>query len=341
MGANPRYITAGSLKTTSIQTPTSDRLNQTLQGWGLGIGVLNSPRPLHVHKAENHHRVTWKLIKNAAPPRTYKSEPLGWGLGIFTWKERRGQLLSKICHLWARIASQGPPGFSKRQPQGLSFGAGAHRSAQAGTKAVSVAEASRALCLRQEVALPSALPSPPKGTQHPSGGHPPPEGAHTVSRPPLYPCPGQGQVQTVLTHTIVASLTKQMDALSPQGWAHLSPRFCGRHASPHSRPPCSNLERPCPSASCQLPAILRGPLTPPKDPADSSLPAHSASNGMTGGRESALLLSHPCALCQPQTVERGHPPGSTPNRAGSCENASWRNPHLVASGGPREQVGAL
>lgn len=160
VGANPRYITTGSLKTTSVQTPTSDRLNQTLQGWGLGIGVLNSPGPLHVHKAENHCRVTWKLIKNAAPPRTYKSEPLGWGLGIFRWKERRGQLLSKICHLWARIASQGPPGFSKQQPQGLSFGAGAHRSARAGTEAVAAGEASRAPCLRQEVALPPALPRP-------------------------------------------------------------------------------------------------------------------------------------------------------------------------------------
>lgn len=152
-----------------------------------------------------------------------------------------------------------------------------------------------------------------------------------MSRPPLYPRPGQGQVQTVLTHTIVASLTEQMDTLSPQGWAHLSPRFCGRHASPHSHPPCSNLERPCPSTSCQLPAILRAPLTPPplKDPADSSLPTHSASNGMTGGCKGALPPSHPRALCQPQTVERGHPPGSTPNRAGGCENARWRNPHLV------------
>lgn len=116
VGTNPRYITAGSLKTTSVQAPTSDQLNQTLQGWGLGTGVLNSPGRLHMHKAENHCRVTWKLIKNVAPPRTYKSEPLGWGLGIFRWKEHRGQLLSKICNFWAQIASQGPPGFSKRQP---------------------------------------------------------------------------------------------------------------------------------------------------------------------------------------------------------------------------------
>ena len=190
----------------------------------------------------------------------------------------------------------GPSWLQQKTTARLEFCGRSSHSAQAGTEAVAEAEASRALCLRQEAALPPALSRPPKGTQHPSGGHPPPEGAHTVSRPPLYPCPGQGQVQTVLTHTIVASLTEQMDALSPQGWDHLSLRFCGRHASPHSRPPCSNLERPCPSASCRLPAILRGPLTPPKDPADSSLPAHSASNGMTGGCKSALPLSHPCAL---------------------------------------------
>jgi len=101
VGTNPSYITAGSLKTTSVQTPSSDQLNQTLQGWGLGTAVLNSPGPLHRHKPENHGRVTWKLIKNVAPPRTYKSEPLGWGLGIFRWKEHRGQPLSKICNLWA------------------------------------------------------------------------------------------------------------------------------------------------------------------------------------------------------------------------------------------------
>lgn len=134
-------------------------------------------------------------------------------------------------------------------------------------------EASRAPCLRREAALPPALPAPHQGHAAPTRRSHLPGWGHTQCPAHLcIPALGRARCRRVLTHTIVASLTEQMDTLSPQGWAHLSLRFCGRHSSPHSRPPCSNLKRPCPSSSRQLPAILRAPLTPPppKGPPDFS-----------------------------------------------------------------------
>lgn len=112
-----------------------------------------------------------------------------------------------------------------------------------------------------------------------------------MSRPPLIPAPRQGQGADGCSHTIVASLAEQMDTLSPLGWAHLSPRFCGRHASPIPVPSLLQPEGPCPSSSRQLPTILRAPLTPlPRKVLLTSLPTHSASDGMT--RVPSSYLTH-------------------------------------------------
>lgn len=92
-------ITAEAVKTyTSVHTRSPDQLNQTLQGWGLGLSVLNSSGPPHV---QPRLRTTVESLRNLlkmyipwAPPRSYDSEPWGWAPGIFRFNNIPGTWVS-------------------------------------------------------------------------------------------------------------------------------------------------------------------------------------------------------------------------------------------------------